>query len=76
MNNQLGRTILGFVVGVVVGLGAALAVAVYVTKVPVPFVNKGQTRSADQDAVEAKKKLQKTKRDTQMSFFILVVLPC
>jgi cell division protein FtsN len=55
MNNQLGRTILGFVVGVVVGLGAALAVAVYVTKVPVPFVNKGQTRSADQDAVEAKK---------------------
>jgi cell division protein FtsN len=40
---------------VVVGLGAALAVAVYVTKVPVPFVNKGQTRSADQDAVEAKK---------------------
>ena len=55
MNNQLGRTILGFVIGVVVGLGAALGVAVYVTKVPVPFVNKGQTRSADQDAVEAKK---------------------
>jgi cell division protein FtsN len=55
MNYQLGRTILGFVVGVVVGLGAALAVAVYVTKVPVPFVDKGQTRSADQDAVEAKK---------------------
>lgn len=55
MNYQLGRTILGFVIGVVVGLGAALGVAVYVTKVPVPFVNKGQTRSADQDAVEAKK---------------------
>jgi cell division protein FtsN len=55
MNNQLGRTILGFVIGVVVGLGAALGVAVYVTKVPVPFVNKGQTRTADQDAVEAKK---------------------
>jgi cell division protein FtsN len=40
---------------VVVGLAAALAVAVYVTKVPVPFMNKGQTRSADQDAEEAKK---------------------
>ena len=55
MNLQLGRTVLGFVIGVVVGLTAALGVAVYVTKVPVPFVNKGQTRSADQDVVEAKK---------------------
>ena len=36
-------------------MAAALSVAVYVTKVPVPFVNKGQTRSADQDAAEAKK---------------------
>jgi cell division protein FtsN len=55
MNLQSGRTVLGFVIGVVVGLTAALGVAIYVTKVPVPFVNKGQTRSADQDAVEAKK---------------------
>jgi cell division protein FtsN len=30
-------------------------VAVYVTKVPVPFMNKGQSRSADQDEAEAKK---------------------
>jgi cell division protein FtsN len=36
-------------------LAAALAVAVYVTKVPVPFMNKVQSRSADQDAAEAKK---------------------
>ena len=55
MKQQRGGTILGFIIGVVVGLAAALAVAVYVTKVPVPFVNKGQTRSADQDAEEAKK---------------------
>ena len=55
IKHQLGGTILGFIIGVVVGLASALAVAVYVTKVPVPFVNKGQTRSADQDAVEAKK---------------------
>ena len=55
MKKQRGGTVLGFIIGVVFGLAAALAVAVYVTKVPVPFVNKGQTRSADQDAAEAKK---------------------
>ena len=52
---QRGNTVLGFIIGVVVGLAAALAVAVYVTKVPVPFISKGQSRSADQDAAEAKK---------------------
>lgn len=55
MKQQRGGTILGFIIGLVVGLGAALAVAVYVTKVPIPFVNKGQSRSADQDAAETKK---------------------
>ncbi|MES2877750.1 MAG: SPOR domain-containing protein [Pseudomonadota bacterium] len=55
MKQERGGTILGFIIGVVVGLGAALAVAVYVTKVPIPFVNKGQSRSADQDAAETKK---------------------
>lgn len=52
---QRGGTIIGFILGVIVGLGAALAVAVYVTKVPVPFLNKGGSRSADQDAAEAEK---------------------
>ena len=52
---ELGGTILGLIIGLVFGLGAALAVAIYVAKVPSPFVNKGQSRSADQDAVEAKK---------------------
>ena len=55
MKQQFGGTVIGFVVGVVVGLGAALAVAVYITKVPIPFVNKGQSRTADQDAAEAVK---------------------
>ena len=55
MKRELGGTILGLVIGLVVGLGAALAVAIYVAKVPSPFVNKGQSRSSDQDAVEAKK---------------------
>ncbi len=54
-NKQLGGTIIGFIVGVIFGLGAALAVAVYVTKVPVPFLNKGGGRGTDQDAAEAQK---------------------
>ena len=53
---QTGGTIIGFIFGVLVGLGAALVVAVYVTKVPVPFLNKGGVRGVDQDAAEAQKK--------------------
>ena len=49
MKQERGGTFIGFIVGVVVGLGAALAVAVYVTKVPVPFTNKSQSRSPEQD---------------------------
>ena len=52
---QRGNTLLGVIIGALVGLGAALAVAVYVTKVPIPFLNKNQPRSADTDAAEAKK---------------------
>nr|WP_315191356.1 SPOR domain-containing protein [uncultured Albidiferax sp.] len=53
---QSGGTIIGFIVGVVVGLGSALAVAVYVTKVPIPFMSgKTQANSADHDAAETQK---------------------
>lgn len=55
MKQQRGGTLVGFIIGLVVGLAVALGVAVYVTKVPIPFMNKGQTRSADQDAAEEKK---------------------
>ncbi|NBW79070.1 MAG: sporulation protein [Betaproteobacteria bacterium] len=55
MKSQSGGTFLGLILGLVVGLGLALAVAVYVTKVPLPFMNKGQSRTADQDAAEEKK---------------------
>jgi cell division protein FtsN len=55
MKHQRGGTIVGFIIGVLVGLGGALAVAVYVTKVPVPFINKGQSRTPEQDAAEIKK---------------------
>lgn len=54
-HRQHGGTLLGLIIGALVGLGAALAVAVYVTKVPVPFLNKNQPRSAETDAAEAKK---------------------
>ena len=52
MTQQRGSTVVGFIIGLVVGLAIALGVAVYVTKVPVPFLNKGMNRSADQDAAE------------------------
>jgi cell division protein FtsN len=52
---QRGNTLVGIIVGIVLGLAAALAVAVYVTKVPVPFVNKGNSRSPEQDAAESRK---------------------
>lgn len=55
MKSQRGGTILGFILGLLVGLGIALGVAVYVTKVPLPFMNKGQTRGADQNEAESKK---------------------
>lgn len=55
MKQQRGGTFLGFVLGLVIGLGVALAVAVYVTKVPVPFLDKGTNRPAEQDVVEQQK---------------------
>ena len=55
MNKQRGGTLLGVILGALLGLGAALAVAVYVTKVPVPFLNKSQPRGAESDAQEAQK---------------------
>ena len=55
MQRQRGGTFLGFVLGLVIGLGIAFGIALYVTKVPLPFLSKGQTRSADQNDTEAKK---------------------
>ncbi|HMN22527.1 MAG TPA: SPOR domain-containing protein [Ottowia sp.] len=52
---QFGGTFLGLVLGAIVGLAVALAVAIYVTRVPVPFLNKGATRSTLQDAAEAER---------------------
>ncbi|WP_439520347.1 SPOR domain-containing protein [Hydrogenophaga sp.] len=53
--STLGGTLIGFVVGLLVGLGVALAVAVYVTRVPIPFVDRGVSRTSDLDALEAER---------------------
>jgi len=55
MKKQRGGTLLGLVIGGLVGLGIALTVAVYVTKVPVPFMNKSPSHTPDSDAAEARK---------------------
>lgn len=52
---QRGGFVLGLVVGLLIGLSLALGVALYVTKTPVPFVNKVPQRSAEQDAAEAQR---------------------
>jgi cell division protein FtsN len=49
---QQGGTFLGLVIGVLLGLGISLAVAVYVTKVPIPFVDRGVAGSAEVDKAE------------------------
>ena len=53
--NSKGGTLVGLIVGLLIGLAAALAVAVYVTRVPVPFVDRGLSRTAEDDAKEAER---------------------
>ena len=55
LKNQRGGFALGFVIGLLVGLGVALVVALYVTKTPVPLMNKGQSRTPEQDAAEVER---------------------
>jgi cell division protein FtsN len=55
MKSQRGGFVTGLVVGLLIGLGVALGVALYITKAPVPFINKVPLRNADQDAAEAER---------------------
>jgi cell division protein FtsN len=55
MTSQRGGFALGLIVGLLSGLVLALGVALYVTKVPVPFINKVPQRTAEQDAAEAER---------------------
>ena len=52
---QRGGFALGLIVGVLIGLALSLAVALYVTNVPVPFINKVPQRSAEQEASQLEK---------------------
>jgi cell division protein FtsN len=49
---QRGGFVIGLVVGLLVGLVLALAVALYITKAPIPFINKVPLRTAEQDTAE------------------------
>jgi cell division protein FtsN len=53
MRPQRGGFALGLVVGLLVGLVLALGVALYITKTPVPFIDKVPQRTAEQDKAEA-----------------------
>ncbi|MFO1213508.1 MAG: SPOR domain-containing protein [Burkholderiaceae bacterium] len=55
MKTSRGGFLIGLIVGLLLGLVLALGVAMYVTKVPVPFINKVPQRTADQDAAEAER---------------------
>lgn len=55
MKSQRGGFVMGLIVGLLLGLALALAVALYVTKAPVPFINKVPQRTPEQDAAEAER---------------------
>lgn len=42
--SQRGGTVIGLIVGLVIGLAIALGVAIYITKAPLPFMNRFQER--------------------------------
>lgn len=54
-SQQRGGFVMGLVVGLLVGLALALGVALYITKAPVPFINKVPQRTAEQDTAEAER---------------------
>ncbi len=53
-STQRGGTILGFILGLLVGLGAAFGVAVYVSKIPIPFVTRDDGRAADANVEQSR----------------------
>jgi cell division protein FtsN len=55
MTSQRGGFVLGLVIGLLIGLALALGVALYITKAPVPFVDKVQHRTAEQDTAETER---------------------
>jgi len=52
---QRGGFVMGLVAGLLIGLALALGVALYITKAPVPFIDKVPQRTAEQDSAEAER---------------------
>lgn len=52
---QRGGFVIGMVVGLLIGLALALGVALYITKAPMPFINKVPQRTAEQDSAEVER---------------------
>jgi cell division protein FtsN len=50
-----GGFVMGVVAGLLIGLALALGVALYITKAPIPFINKVPQRTAEQDNAEAER---------------------
>ena len=50
-----GGFLMGAVAGLLVGLALALGVALYITKAPIPFINKVPQRTAEQDSAETER---------------------
>lgn len=55
MKPRRGAFVVGLVIGLLLGLVIALGVALYITKTPVPFIDKVPGRSAQQDDAEAER---------------------
>ena len=52
---QRGGFVLGMIAGLLIGLALALGVALYITKAPVPFIDKVPQRTVEQDRAEIEK---------------------
>ena len=55
MRFERGGFAMGLVTGLLIGLAVALGVALYITKAPVPFMNKVPQRTAEQDTAETER---------------------
>lgn len=55
MKKQRGGTFLGLVIGLVLGMAVSLLVAIFITKVPIPFLGKDASKAPISEAAEAKR---------------------
>ena len=53
--SERGGFVMGLVAGLLIGLAVALGVALYITKAPMPFINKVPQRTAEQDTAETER---------------------